>query len=329
MATRSEQRFTSLLVTGAGGFVGAHLLPALRAAWPEACAQAWGRGGRPAGLDPAWQWNALDITDSRAVDDGIARCRPDAIVHLAAQSHVPTSWQDPETTWRVNLDGTRHLLDAVSRHVPRAVVLHVGSSDSYGAAFRAGRPVDEATAPLPLNPYAASKAAADLAAYQYAAGGLSVVRARPFNHTGPGQGEGFVLPAFAAQVARIEAGLQPPVVETGNLDAERDFLDVADVVSAYVALLALPEAYQRGQAYNIASGRPRPIAECLNRLLALADVPITHRLDPARQRPSDIARVQADIGALQAATGWRPRYDLDAMLKRLLHDCRQRFTPQS
>ncbi len=322
MVSPDDQRFTSLLVTGAGGFVGAHLLPAMRKAWPWAAAHAWGRGEPPAGLEEGWQWHSIDITNALAVDDAVARCRPDAIVHLAAQSHVPTSWQNPAATWRTNLDGTRHLLDAVSRHTPRAVVLHVGSSDSYGAAFGAGEPIDEATAPLPLNPYAASKAAADIMAYQYAAGGLSVIRARPFNHTGPGQRENFVLPAFAAQVARIEAGLQPAVVETGNLDAERDFLDVADVVSAYLALLALPAAYQRGQAYNIASGRPRPIRDYLNRLLALSDSAITHRLDPARQRPADIARAHADIGAIQAVSGWRPQVGLGEMLKRLLDDCR-------
>lgn len=326
MVLQDEQRFASLLVTGANGFVGPHLLAALRAAWPRATIHAWGRGECPADQANGEQWQNPDITDAKAVDDAISRCHPDAIVHLAAQSHVPTSWQDPATTWRTNLEGTRHLLDAVVRHAPGAVVLNVGSSDCYGAAFLPGEPVDEATAPLPLNPYAASKAAADLLAYQYAAGGLSVIRARPFNHTGPGQSEKFVLPGFAAQVARIEAGLQPPVVETGNLDAQRDFLDVEDVIGAYLALLGLPGELQRGQAYNIASGSAVAVGDLLASLLARAHCPIDHRLDPTRQRPADIQAIRADTTALHQATGWQPIFSRGAMLDRLLDDCRRRVT---
>ncbi|MGM0534463.1 MAG: GDP-mannose 4,6-dehydratase [Pseudomonadota bacterium] len=313
-----------LLVTGAGGFVGRHLLAALRRRWPEAALHATTQG-EPDGASQGVTWHRLDIRRAGRVNALLARLQPGAIIHLAAQSHVPTSFRQPALTWRVNLQGTLNLLEAVKRQSPASLVVNVGSADMYGGAFRSGEPVTEASAFQPLNPYAASKAAADLAAGQYAASeGLRVIRARPFNHTGPGQRDDFVLAAFATQVARIEAGLQPPVVETGNLDAQRDFLDVEDVVGAYLALLGLPEGEQRGQAYNIASGRAVAVGELLDALLARARCPIDHRLDPARQRPADIQAVRADTTALRQATGWRPSISHAAMLDRLLDDCRRR-----
>ncbi|MDR9440919.1 MAG: GDP-mannose 4,6-dehydratase, partial [Halomonas sp.] len=282
-------------------------------------------GARPENAQDV-HWHRLDIRHGGRVIALLRRLQPDAIVHLAAQSHVPTSFQKPEWTWRVNLQGTLNLLEGVKQASPLSLVLNVGSSDMYGGAFRSGEPVTEQTAFQPLNPYAASKAAADLAAGQYAASeGLRVIRARPFNHTGPGQRDDFVLAAFATQIARIEAGLQPPVVETGNLDAQRDFLDVEDVVGAYLALLELPEAAQRGQAYNIASGHPVAVGELLNMLLARARCSVDHHLDPARQRPADIQAVRADTTALRHTTGWHPAISHGAMLDRLLNDCRQRL----
>lgn len=314
----------SLLVTGAGGFVGRHLLAALRRRWPQAALHATTYGEHATSSQDV-TWHRLDIRRAGRVSALLAFLQPSAIIHLAAQSHVPTSFRNPELTWRVNLQGTLNLLEAVKRVSPQSLVINVGSSDMYGGAFRGGVPVTEQTAFQPLNPYAASKAAADLAAGQYAASeGLRIIRARPFNHTGPGQRDDFVLAAFATQVARIEAGLQPPVVETGNLDAQRDFLDVEDVVAAYLALLALPEAEQRGQAYNIASGRAVAVGELLDALLARARCPIDHRLDPARQRPADIQAVRADTTALRQATDWRPAISHGAMLDRLLDDCRRR-----
>ncbi len=317
----------SLLVTGAGGFVGRHLLAALHRRWPHVMLHATTHGPLDAQLESAEdvRCHRLDIRRAGRVTALLSRLQPDAIIHLAAQSHVPTSFREPALTWRVNLQGTLNLLEGVKRESPHSLVLNVGSSDMYGGAFRSGEPVTEHTAFQPLNPYATSKAAADLAAGQYAASdGLRVIRARPFNHTGPGQRDDFVLAAFATQVARIEAGLQPPVVETGNLDAQRDFLDVEDVVGAYLALLGLPEEAQRGQAYNIASGQAVAVGELLNMLLARARCPIDHRLDATRQRPADIQAVLADTTALRQATGWRPAISHGAMLERLLDDCRRR-----
>ncbi|MFC2992541.1 GDP-mannose 4,6-dehydratase [Halomonas tibetensis] len=316
----------TLLVTGASGFVGRHLLAALHRRWPNAVVHATSQEAIDAWPeDSGVHWHRLDICHTGRVAALLRHLHPDAIIHLAAQSHVPTSFQQPALTWRVNLQGTLNLLEGVKQESPWSLVLNVGSSDMYGGAFRSGEPVTEQTAFHPLNPYAASKASADLAAGQYAASdGLRVIRARPFNHTGPGQRDDFVLAAFATQIARIEAGLQPPVVETGNLDAQRDFLDVEDVVSAYLALLELPEAGLHGQAYNIASGHAVAVGELLDSLLARARCPIDHRLDPARQRPADIQTVRADTTALRQATGWQPLLSHGAMLDRLLNDCRRR-----
>lgn len=317
----------SLLVTGASGFVGQHLLAALRYRWPGVALHATTQKLDNIRHVPAQgvNWHTLDIRRGTRVSALLRQLKPGAIIHLASQSHVPTSFHDPALTWRINLQGTLNLLEAVKQESPQSLVLNVGSADMYGGAFRSGVPVTEHTAFLPLNPYAASKAAADLAAGQYAASdGLRMIRARPFNHTGPGQREDFVLATFATQIARIEAGLQPPVVETGNLDAQRDFLDVEDVVDAYLALLGLPEEAQRGQAYNIAFGHAVAVGELLAMLLDRARCAIDHRLDPTRQRPADIQAVRADTSALRQATGWHPTRSHDAMLDRLLDDCRRR-----
>ncbi len=316
----------TLLVTGGSGFVGKHLLRALAERWPEARLHATARDRSPNESPADCRWETLDITDAEGVAALVKSLKPHAIVHLAAQSHVPTSFEDPAGTWRVNLDGTLNLLEALRQYSPSTRLLQVGSSDMYGGTFREGQAVTENSPLLPLNPYAASKAAADLAAYQYSqSAGLAVIRLRPFNHTGPGQSERFVLPAFASQIARIERGDQPPVLETGNLDAERDFLDVDDVVAAYLSLLALPREKYQGQAYNIASGAPVSIRFLLERLVSLSTRHIDTRLDPARQRPVDIARVAADTSSIHRATAWRPVRSTDDMLRRLLDDCRQRM----
>lgn len=317
----------SLLVTGANGFVGRHLLAALHQRWPTAALHATTQ--RPADAQcrtaQATHWHGLDIRCTDSVTALLQQLQPTAIIHLAAQSHVPTSFQEPALTWQVNLQGTLNLLEGVKHVSAHSLVLNAGSSDMYGNAFRCGTPVTEQAAFQPLNPYATSKAAADLAVGQHAASeGLRAIRARPFNHTGPGQRDDFVLTAFATQIARIEAGLQPPILATGNLDAQRDFTDVSDVVSAYIALLELPETAQHGQAYNIASGCSVTIRQLLNMLISLSHSAIEHRLDPARQRPADIHTVQADTTALRKATGWQPTITQGAMLERLLEDCRRR-----
>ncbi|KAB1075098.1 GDP-mannose 4,6-dehydratase [Methylobacterium planeticum] len=300
-----------IFVTGAGGFVGRHLVHALAAYGAEIRIVAGRHGASPgaSGQDPvaACETVDLDITDPGQVRAAIRSVRPTAVVHLAAIAALQEARLDPERTFRINLIGTMTLAGAVMREAPEARFLFVGTSEVYGGTFKARTSaLDEAALLDPTNPYAASKAAADLLVGQMARDGLRSVRLRPFNHTGPGQTTAFVVPAFAAQVARIEAGLQPPTLQVGNLDALRDFLDVRDVVDAYVRAIFLPDLAS-GTILNIASGVPRRIGDALEGLRALARREIRIEPDPARMRPNDTPLAIGDASRARAALGWAPR----------------------
>ena len=316
----------TILVTGGGGFVGRHLLAALAESGQEHCHATTLELRHRLARESAVQWHGLDITDRETTIDLLGVIKPDVIFHLAAQAHVPTSFTNPELTWQVNLHGTLNLLEAATRANPRATFINVGSSDMYGASFHNGEAVTEITPFLPLNPYAASKAAADLAAFQYSANSsLKIIRARPFNHTGPGQSEDFVLPAFAAQIARIEAGLQEAVIAVGDLSGERDFLHIADVVSAYMGLAERAKDIPSGTAFNISSGQARTIAELLEAMLDACSTPIRVQRDPSRLRPVDIRRVCGASDAIQAATGWAPQRSSAGIIADLLEHWRDRI----
>ena len=297
-----------VLVTGASGFVGGHLLAALRLAGHDPIAAGGPRDGAP--------FVPLDILAPEAVRAVVDAAAPDAIVHLAGQAFVPQSLADPLGTFAINATGTVHLLEAVRAvrerggSTPR--VLIVSSAEVYGRHAPERMPLDEAAPLRPGNPYAASKAAAEACALAWSrAYGLDVLVARPFNHIGPGQDARFVVASFAAQLAAIAAG-GPRLMHVGNLDAQRDFLDVRDVAAAYAALIANGRS---GEVYNICSGRPVAIREVLRQLITIARVPVEIRDDPERLRPSDLPILSGDAGKLRAATGWEPRYALDASLR--------------
>jgi len=297
-----------ILVTGAAGFVGHHLMPALRLRFPGAEIIE----------------SRFDVADRAAVDAAIAEEPPDAVVHLAAIAAPTEARRDPDAAWKVNLGGTLNLGRAVMEHAPGCVLLFASSGDAYGASFRAGTPIGETAALAPLNTYSATKAAADLALGAMAAEGLHCLRVRPFNHTGPGQTDAFVVPAFARQVAAIAAGLQEKALQVGALDPRRDFLDVRDVCAGYAAALAAADRLEPGTILNLASGQPRRIGDILEALLDAAGVKAEIRTDAARLRPTDIPVAIGDASLARRLLGWAPRIPWEQTLSDVLSEWRAR-----
>jgi len=302
-----------ILVTGAGGFVAAHLLPRLRAAFPAAELVLVGGAG-----------HQIDIADAAAVARLVEAGPPDACIHLAAISGVPAATGDPDLAWRVNLHGTLVLARALHKARADCAFLFVSTAEVYGRSFTAGLPLDEAGLPAPMNTYAATKAAADLALGAMAAGGLHAIRLRPFNHTGPGQGPSFVVPAFARQVARIAAGKQAPRMQVGALDPYRDFLDVRDVCDAYVACLARADRIAPGSIFNLASGTPRRIGDILDALLAQAGVTAEIATGTTLLRRAEIPSASGNAAAARAAFDWQPAIPWERTLADVLAYWRDR-----
>lgn len=314
-----------ILVTGASGFVGRHLLGALRAEFPGAALVAAGLlPGPPEGWDG---FAHFDLERPETAEAALGDA-PDGIIHLAARAAVADSFRDPVGTWRANLLGTVALAEATLRVCPGAAFVLASSAEVYGLSFRgAAAPLDEAAALRPANPYAASKAAADLAVGEAALRGLRAVRVRPFNHAGAGQAEGFVVAAFARQVAAIAAGKQEPVVRAGALDRWRDFLDVADVCRGHA--LALRAAWEGraapGEVFNLASGEPRRVGDTLAALCRMAGVsPRIEAGAPGLLRPTDVERTWGDASAARAALGWAPAVPWERTLATVLEDWRGR-----
>jgi GDP-4-dehydro-6-deoxy-D-mannose reductase len=291
-----------VLVTGATGFVGGHLLDALRVAGNEPIAF-----GGPNDAPPAV---ALDILDVDAVRRSVEEAAPQAIVHLAGQAFVPQSVADPLGTLAINATGTANILEAA--RAVRARVLVVSSAEVYGIQLPERMPLDEAALVRPANAYGASKLAAETYALAWQRSyGVDALVARPFNHIGPGQDVRFVVASFARQLADIAAG-GPPIMYVGNLEAQRDFLDVRDVAAAYVRLIANGRA---GEVYNICSGRTVAIREVLRQLITIARVPVEIRDDPDRMRSSDLPILSGNASKLRTETGWEPRISLATSLR--------------
>lgn len=312
-----------VLITGATGFVGPYLVEELRrlpgrevAVMPTALAA----GEHPL-LGPVLQ---LDVTDMAAVTALIRQTRPTHVVHLAGLAATTAANANEALAWQVHVFGVLNLAHAILEHVPQCVLLNVGSGQVYGATARSGRPLSETALLAPTNTYEVTKAAGDLAVGGLAGRGLASVRFRPFNHTGPGQTGDFVVPSFAMQIARIEARLQAPIVRVGNLDAERDFLDVRDVVSAYALAIAKSDKIAPGTILNLSSGVPRKIQAILDSLLALSRVRISVEIDSGRMRPSETPRYVGDATLAKTMLDWSPQIAFDATLGDVLDDCRRR-----
>ncbi|WP_442755271.1 NAD-dependent epimerase/dehydratase family protein [Methylocystis sp. JAN1] len=316
--------YERILLTGGAGFVGTHVAAALAAAYPQARRVVLLRPGET-GANPAFTPAVADLLDEAAIDRIVAGLKPDLVVHLAGQASIGQAARAAEETWRVNFHGAFGLGAAVARHAPQAAALFSSTAAAYGASFRDGVLAEDA--PLkPMDAYSRSKAAAESALGDVIGPEARLIVARPVNHSGPGQkSRNFVLSSFAAQIAEIEAGKAEPRMKVGDLSKARDFLDVRDVVDAYMRLIEqardLPE---RVAIFNVGSGAARTIGSLLDDLRAMARAPFQVEVDPQLLRPSttDIASVACDASKLRKATGWTPRHSLNDMLGALLDEWR-------
>jgi GDP-4-dehydro-6-deoxy-D-mannose reductase len=298
-----------ILVLGGGGFVGTHLRAALVAQLGQDM-RIVNTTRSPGDTDTL----ALDIRDTEAVRVIVKRERPTHIINLVGIAAPAEAGRNPALAWELHALAPDRLGRMLLQEAPECWLFHVSSGLIYGRTALDGHPVDERARLDPMDTYALTKTAGDLAMGVLAGQGLKCLRLRPFNHTGPGQTEDFVVPAFSAQIARIKAGQQPPVMQVGNLDAERDFLDVRDVVAAYTALIVRAADLCSGAIYNISSGRAVSMREILDRLIEMSKLEITVEPDPSRQRPSDLPRIVGCKDALGDDTGWKPAFNLDQTL---------------
>ena len=319
-----------VLITGITGFAGSHLADHLldEGGYEVFGLRRWrSRTENVTHLAGRVTFVEGDITDPRRMRDVVAEVSPDLVFHLAAQSFVPTSWQEPDATLTTNIRGQLNLFEALRGLDKPCRVQIAGSSEEYGLVLPEETPITEDNPLRPLSPYAVSKVTQDMLAWQYYRSyGLDVVRTRGFNHTGPRRGEVFVVSNFARQIALIEAGRQEPVIRTGNLDATRDFTDVRDMVRGY--RLALEKGV-KGEVYNLCSGRDIRIGDMLDRLVALASVQIRVEQDPARMRPSDVMVLLGSAARFHAATDWEPAIPFEQTLSDTLDFWRARVAVES
>jgi GDP-4-dehydro-6-deoxy-D-mannose reductase len=307
---------TKVLITGATGFAGGHLAEALcrrgdvevfglsrKNYWPEELRH----------LADKVKLISCDLRYPFRATAGIATCCPDQVYHLAGFASPAQSRNEPDEAWQANFHATRYLFDELRMFSPKVRVLHVSSGLIYGDAGD-GTPLSESHPFRPTTPYATSKAAADLLAYQYAHDSgqpLDVVIVRPFNHVGPRQSRRYALGNFASQIALIEAKKQAPVLDTGNLQSQRDLTDVRDMVQAYVALM---ERGRHGEAYNAGSGTLVSMQSVVDRLIAMSSIPIEVKQTSEASAGAGTIGPCANTDKLRRETGWAPTFTLEQTL---------------
>jgi GDP-4-dehydro-6-deoxy-D-mannose reductase len=304
-----------ILLTGVVGFAGSHLAEALLA---REGVQLFGSGRRAGWSDESRHlaarvdYRSCDLCDAAAVEALLRETQPDQVYHLAGYADVGRSFREADEAWAGNLAATRGLYEAIGRWGGMPRILYVSSGLVYGEPQTADQAYDERCLLRPVSPYAASKAAADLASFQYAqAPGLAIIRVRPFNHIGPRQSPRYAVAHFAKQIAAIERGRRPRILQTGNLNPLRDLTDVRDIVQAYIVLM---ERGRVGEVYNAGSGTVHSMQSVLDRLLALAQVQVEVRRQAELVRSTEITAVRCDAGKLRRETGWAPRIALDQTL---------------
>jgi len=309
----------TILVTGATGFAGGHLLDRLADRAPLV---AWFRpGGQPPDPNRHIDWRPVDLLDAGEVERAYQEAAPTHVFHVAGAPQVSTSFNSALPHLRTNVMGTHHLLDAVRRSSRACRILVVSSSQIYQ---NSDEPLDENAPLVPATPYGLSKLGQDMLADRaFRDDDLDVVIARPFNHAGPRQSADFVVSSFARQIAMIEEGMAAPELKVGNLDARRDMTDVRDVVNAYVALMGAAPA---GRPFNVCSGRAWKVRDLLDELLQFARVPIRVTVDEARLRPVDVPVVQGDASRIRSEIGWAPKIPVEQTLSDTLEWWRGRVS---
>lgn len=336
-----------VLITGITGFAGSHMAEFLMQQPDVEIFGIYRRRSRLESLEDVWEHVHMvepgvasvetlqrafkrgkinliecDLLDAFSTYKLIASVRPDRIFHLAAQSHVPASWNAPAATLQDNIMGQLNIFEAVREAGIDPLIQIAGSSEEYGMVYPDEVPMKESNPLRPLSPYAVSKVAQEMLAYQYHQSyGIKSIVSRGFNHSGPRRGENFVDSSFARQVALIEKVLQEPVISVGDLSSKRDFTDVRDMVRAYWLML---DKGKPGEVYNIGSGNTRPVQDSLDILLSMSQVQVEVKVDPTRLRPSDVKILWADSSKFIEATGWKPTIPYEQTLRDLLDYWRAR-----
>jgi GDP-4-dehydro-6-deoxy-D-mannose reductase len=285
----------SVLVTGLTGFVGSHFAQLTRA------------------VDLAEHGRWVDLRDSERVRAAVQSIAPQAVLHLAAQSSVPASVEDPRQTYEINFLGTLNLLQALRDARFQGTMLYVGSADVYGAVPETQLPITEQCPARPLNPYAVSKVAAEALCYQWSRSSeFKIVVARPFNHIGPRQSTQFAVSDFARQIVAARKGKAPRRLRIGDIDTTRDFTDVRDIVRAYLALL---RSGRNGEAYNVCSGTERRLRDIIGALCGICGIEVEVEVAAERLRPSEQRRMRGSFDKLRADTGWAPVIPFESTLR--------------
>lgn len=300
----------SLMITGSRGFVGCAITNTILKDYTDTFELV-------DFIDPE-TGRGTDIRDANAVNRTISNAKPNCLIHLAAVAAPRDAQSDPSGAWAVNLVGTLNVAHAILNESPLTRMVWSGSSEAYGNSFNLSpTPIVETAALEPLNTYGATKAAADIMLRQMSRMGLDVVIFRPFNHTGPSQSTDYVVPTFASQIAMIEANLQAPIINVGNLEAERDFLHVDDVVNAYLLSLSKPNL-KSGNRYNISTGQPISIRYILQYLLSLSKIDISINVDKERFANSPVPIATGSFKSLKDDYGWVPHYTIEDTLRSVL-----------
>ena len=298
-----------VLIFGVGGFVGSYLAREFLSHGYAVCGSDIADS---VSLPEAVSYHKGNLLDSAQVEAIVTREQPGIIVNLAAISSVGASWNIPQTTISVNVVGALNILEAARKCEKLPKILFVGSSEEYEAI---DTPMDESTPLNANNPYGISKMTQESFAALYRERyGLQVYCVRPFNHTGVGQRDSFVLPSFCKQAAEIEKTGQPGVIKVGNLAAYRDFSSVKDIVRAYRMIVESDDCHK---VYNVGSGKAYSLRQMLEHIVSLCTVPVTIEVDPERFRPVDTPMVCCDHSAITRELGWEPEYSIFDVLKEM------------